>query len=277
MVDVYAFFDYPGFLAEFFKERKANDHAYSHRVFLKTAGIPGSMYLKRVIARQRKLSLKYVEHFITALKLTGKKAEYFRLLVKYGNEKKPLEKQNILKELVALRDGSAYKLANRHMRYFEKWYYPVIRELAVILDFHDNFNELANAMVPRISPVQAKYAIGYLVKNGFLKRDGTGRYSQTQTRLTTGPEVDSTILAGFHRNNLLIAADAINTVPRMERDISSLTLGVSQENYAAIKKEIQQFRKRLLALAGAEKKPELVCHVGLQLLPRSKIRKGSGR
>jgi uncharacterized protein (TIGR02147 family) len=272
-IDLYSYFDYHAFLADYYAAKKAEDPAFSHRAFCARAGVAGSMYLQRIMTRKRKLSFGYINHFIKALSLHGRGAKYFRLLVAYGNQKNAAKKEAILKAMLPLRSDNAHKIQNHQLRYFEKWYYPVVRELVTIGDFRDDYNRLAGAVVPRISPVQAKGAVRYLLKNGFIRKAGAGRYEQADAVVTTGPEVNSTILAGFHKKNLSLAIEAIDRIDRAERDVSSVTLSVSRDNYWRIKREIQHFRKNLLAIAQQEKKPEVVCHVGMQLLPRSRMGK----
>jgi uncharacterized protein (TIGR02147 family) len=52
-----------------------------------------------------------------------------------------------------------------------------------------------------------------------------------------------------------------------ERDISSLTLGISQTTYHQIKQEIHDFRNRLRAMASRDRDPNMVAHVEVQLMP----------
>jgi uncharacterized protein (TIGR02147 family) len=106
-----------------------------------------------------------------------------------------------------------------------------------------------------------------------VKKDKNGSHVPADSIVTTGPEVRSTILANFHRQNLIWCADALAGVESNERDISSLTLSISHGTYKEIKKEIQDFRKRLLSLAKKDQDPEMVAHIGFQLMPRSKMKK----
>jgi uncharacterized protein (TIGR02147 family) len=90
--------------------------------------------------------------------------------------------------------------------------------------------------------------------------------------ISSGDEVQSTILRNYHRRTLGQSMEALNTVNLENRDISSLTLSVSRKTYFAIKKEIQVFRKRLLVMAKEDTGPEMVCLAGFQLIPRSKMK-----
>jgi len=270
-IDVFSYFDYRIYLADYYILQKSLDDSFSHRSFLKLAGIPGSVYLKRIILHQRKLSRKYVENFITALGLSQRESKYFRLMVQYGNEMLLKTRESLLKEMLSLRSqNSDYLIKDEQLKYFSKWYYPVVRELITIVDFKDDYAELAKRVIPKISPQQARGAVRYLLKCGFITKDQTGKYALTDQFLTTGPEVRSTILTEYHRQNLQWCADSLETIALKDRDVSSLTMTVSRATYDTIKQEIIAFRKRLLDLARNDTKGEMVCFAGFQLMPRSR-------
>lgn len=272
--DIFNFFEYRTYLSEYYDRRKAEDPDFSHRAFLRDAGIAGSVYLMRIIKNERKLSTRFIPHFSQALGHSPREARYFRALVLFCNEKAASRKEIHLREMLALRNASpVHKLEDRKLRFFDKWYYPVVREMVTHLDFRGDFNRLANSVVPRITAEQAEGAINYLLENGFISRSGRTGYRQTEAIISTGPEVNSTIVQKYQKQVLLQCAEALDTVAREERDISSLTLSVSPKSFRTIKEEIQAFRKRLLQIAGAEKSPSLVCLVGMQLLPRSRREK----
>lgn len=272
--DIFNFFDYRDYLSVYYDQKKAEDPEFSHRAFLRDANIAGSVYLMRLLKNERKLSVRFIPHFSQALKHSPREARYFRAMVQFCNEKSASRKEVHLRELLALRNTSPLlKMEDRKLRFFDKWYYPVVRELVTHLDFHGDFNKLANAVVPRISVEQAEGAITYLLENGFIKKSGTKGYRQSEAVISTGPEVNSTIVQKYHKQTLLQCADAIDTVPKEERDISSLTLSVSPKTFRIIKEEIQAFRKRLLQIASEDKSPSQVCLVGMQLLPRSRREK----
>lgn len=271
IIDIFSYFDYRNYLSDYYVLQKSLDESFSHRSFLKTAGIPGSVYLKRIILRQRKLSRKYIDNFIAALDLSQRESHYFRLMVEYGNEILLKTRESLLKEMLSLRSqNSDYLLKDEQLKYFSKWYYPVIRELITFVDFKDDYAELARHVIPKISPQQARGAIRYLLKCGFITKDNQGKYALTDQFLTTGPEVRSTILTEYHRQNLQWCADSMSTVALKDRDVSSLTMTVSRATYDTIKQEIIAFRKRLIDLARNDTKGEMVCFAGFQLMPRSR-------
>jgi uncharacterized protein (TIGR02147 family) len=273
-LDIFTYLDYRKYLADYYSLCKSQDTAFSHRSFLKKAGIPGTVYLQRIMTGKRKLSPKYIDNFVSALGLAKREARYFRTLAHYGNSRLISEKEPLLKELMEIRaQDNELCLQNNQLKFFGKWYYPVVLELLHFVDCRKDFSTLANMVNPRISAAQAAGAVKYLQKNGFLKRNEHGVYVPADAIVTTGPEARSTVLANFHRQNLAWCSDSLSIVESDDRDISSLTLGINHATYRQIKTEVQDFRKRLLALAAKDHDPDMVAHIGFQLMPRSKIKK----
>jgi uncharacterized protein (TIGR02147 family) len=276
-VDIYDFFDYREYLRAAYSRKKQEVKGFSHRIFSREAGIASPNYLLRVLKGTRSLGNGYVAKFCRALGLRRNEARYFTSLVGFNTENDIEKKEKYLRGLLALRyRRGIFRMDDKKLRFFGKWYYPVIRELAVVLDCRDDFNLLARNCVPRITSQQAKNAVGYLLKNGFLKKDAGGRYVRTEPVISSGDEVRSTVLRNYHRQTLAQSIDALDKVDLENRDISSLTLSVSRKTYFAIKKEIQEFRKHLLVMAREDASPEMVCLAGFQLIPRSKISRGRG-
>jgi hypothetical protein len=50
-------------------------------------------------------------------------------------------------------------------------------------------------------------------------------------------------------------------------------MSISNETFEKIRLEIQEFRKRLLAMARQDTTPTMVCCVGFQMVPRAKVKK----
>lgn len=270
-VSVFDYFDYRDFLKASFEYWKVARYGFSHRVFSREAGLGSPNHLLRVMNGHRKLSSKYIPNFAKGLKLVGAETRYFETIVFFTNAKDPDSKEKHLRRALALRNSiNSHRMQDRKLNFFEKWYYPVVRELVTVFDFHDDYKLLARTCVPAITAAQAEGAVKFLADNGFLEKDEQGRYQQVHPILTSGSEVRSVFVRKYHRKTLELSADALDAIAPEDRDVSSLTLSVSRQTYAEIKAEIQNFRKRLLALAEAETSPEVVCYCGFQLLPRSR-------
>lgn len=270
-VAIFSFFDYREYLQAVYAWRKVHEKGFSHRVFSQEAGLTSSNYLHRILKRERTLSEEYCKKFCIALNLKGNEARYFSILVQFNNESEATTKEALLRSLLALRyHRGIHRMQDKKLQFFSKWYYPILRELAVLLDFKKDFNLLARSCLPKITAQQAENGIAYLLKNGFLATNENGKIVRTDPIISSGNEVSSTILRNYHKQTLTQCIDALDIIEKENRDIASLTLSVSRKTYLAMKKEIQDFRKRLLAMAKEDQNPEMVCLAGFQLLPRSK-------
>jgi uncharacterized protein (TIGR02147 family) len=271
-VSIFNYFDYRDYLGDSYEQLKKRRYGFSYRAFSHEAGILSHNFLPRIIRRERNLSEEFIPALVRYFKLSIKESRYFQALISFNNAKKPSVKERYLKQLLTLRLVSEEcRLEDKKLRFFEKWYYPVIRELVAICDFREDYNLLARHCVPRITSLQAKSAVAFLLKNGFIRKGEGGRYSVTDAIIATEPEVDSAIIPKYHRITIQQCAAAVDTVKKTDRNFSSSTLRVSTEVYEEIKKEIYHFRKRLLSMAKDCKKPEMVCFTGFQLLPRSEV------
>ncbi|HEX2959820.1 MAG TPA: TIGR02147 family protein [Chitinispirillaceae bacterium] len=272
---LYDYFDYREYLNDIFSYFKKNDSTYSHRKFLAEAEIPGSTYLLRVINSERKLSLKYVANFSKSIQHDPAEASYFELLVKFNNEKNVDKKDQLLKELLKIRsEKTTSSIEDKKLKYFEKWYYPVIRDLVGIVENSDDYNALSRMLIPPMSPQQVKRAVAFLLKNGFIKQRENGNgYIPSEPIFSTPPSVNSTILSQFHKKNLELDIDAFENFSLSDRSISSVIMSISTETFEKMRLEIQEFRKRLLVLAREDTKPTMVCRVGFQVVPRAKVKK----
>ena len=278
-ITVYNYFEYRTYLRDVYTHLKNTCYGFSYRSFARNAGIKNPNYLHRVIKGEHNLKGDSIRKISNALKLNPQENEYFTTLINFNNVKDPQEKEAYLKKLLTLRYiRGVYKIEDKKLKFFIKWYYPVIRELVVFVDFRDDFNILARNCIPRITAVQAKGAVKYLLDNGFVKKNKDGSYSQIHQTISTDDEVNSTILRKYHKKTLELCVDSLDTIKPEERNISSYTMHVSEKTYRAMKKEMQDFGKRLLAMARDDKgAPEIACFAGLQLLPRSEWNKKEGQ
>jgi uncharacterized protein (TIGR02147 family) len=229
----------------------------------------------RVLRGERKLSTKYVANFSDAIRHSEAEANFFALLVRFVNEKNVDTKDQLLKKLIKIRSArTPYALQDKKLRYFEKWYYPVIRDLVALVDFGEDYKTLSRMLVPPIKPTQAKGAVAFLLKHHFIKQRANHRgYEPSEPVVATPPRVNSTILSQFHKKNLELDIEAFANCSLSDRSISSVTMSISNETFEKIRLEIQEFRKRLLAMARQDTTPTMVCCVGFQMVPRAKVKK----
>ncbi len=268
MDKIYTYLNYRDFLLDYYKEKKKAHSFYSYRLFSEKAGFKSPNFLKLIIKGDRNLSKDSLLKFSNSLNLKKKETEYFKNLVLF-NQSKTLEEKNFyLSALMKYRKFSTpYHIEKSEYAYYSSWYHPVIRELVCAINFKDDFKRLGQNMIPSISARDAQKSVQLLLKLNFIKKNGTGGYVKTAPNVTTGNQVKSVAVANYHKEMMKLASESIERFAASERDISSLTLSVSEEARNTIVEKIQQFRKEILQIAEVDKKTEKVIQINFQMFP----------
>ena len=267
---MYAFADYRRYLAAYYEYAKAEQYGFSFRVFSRRAGIRSSNYLRLVIDGERNLTREMAGRFAEACELAGGAREFFCELVEYCQSKTAQERSRMYERLARHRPfREARRLESAQAEYHSQWYLPAIRELARRADFCSDPKWIARQLQPAISAAQAKRALELLCKLGLLAQGADGRLTQTSEIITTGPGPLGHHIYNYHHMMLDRAAAALDGLPREERDVSCLTLCVSQAKLAELKERIRSFRQELLRTAELDDSPERVVQINFQVFPLS--------
>ncbi len=267
-VNIFGFLDYRLYLQAFYEHKKSTEYGFSHRAFSKRAGLRSSNYLKLVMDGQRNLTAEMAGQFAKACGLRDRELDYFCELVAYNQARDSREAGRCHERLLRFREyRNIHPLDAAQAEYHAQWYIPAIRELVAHPDFQEDPKWIAAKLRPRIAPAEAQSALSVLEQLGLLTRDEGGRLRQAERLVTTGAGPLGHQVASFHRAMLARASEAIDTVPREEREISSVTLCVSQAVLLDLKERIREFRREILQLAELEGQPERVVQLNFQLFP----------
>lgn len=266
--------DYRMFLRDFYREKKKQYPYFSYRYFCQKAGISSAGLYNEVVSGKRNLTDRSIESFIKGLGLSTQDADYFRALVHFNQTENEQEKVQMLERLRGLKRRVHQQIVPLDMyEYFSNWYYPVLRELASLLDWNGNYRVLARSVVPPIKTAEARDAVRFLCEKGFLKIDTTGKYLQTSPALSTGSEVSSIAVKAFNQLMAQKGVEAIQIFPPTERDVRTLIFGASKKCFGTIKEEIRTFIGRIVRMVDDDHESDTVYSLSLQLFPMSRTPK----
>lgn len=272
MKSIFKFINYRKYLETYYNEKKQTTRYFSTRYFAQKAGISSASFLREVIDGKKNLSKTTVKKFAIALNLSEKETRFFTHLVFFNQAKNAEEKQTHYAVLLTMIDSIKEQqlTVNQHQIY-NYWYVPVIRELACIIDFKDNFTILANTLYPQITPREAKKSVSLLCRLGLLKKIKNGRYEQTNKAIQATTELDSMAIFNFTNSMAENAIKALKTLPKSERNFSTMTCGMSKECYEMYLIELQAFKERIIKIINQEERSEsdLVYQMNFQLFPVS--------
>lgn len=276
-ISVFMYFDYIEYLRDLLQDFQAGNGA-SMRSIQTQLGVKGSAFFTRILDGSRPLSLENAKIIANSMKMDESEADYFFNMVRFGNEKNVDKREILLRKLLASRSkDKEYALKDFTLKFFEKWYIPVIRDLLPLLPQGARTPDLAQKIgrmtVPALKANQVQGAIDYLEQNGFIRENEAGMFEVSEPIVSTPPRVRSTVLRKYHLKNLEINSDAYDELTSDDRSISSVTCSMSKESFEKVRLELQQFREKILAIAREDKSPDRVCHLGLQFVTRAKLPK----
>jgi uncharacterized protein (TIGR02147 family) len=272
MPDIFEYLDYREFLRDYFNAQKAKSPQFSYKYLATKAGFKSKSFFHEVLNRKKNLSRDSIFALREVLCLNEKAFSYFELLVAFNQATDHKQKDHFFHQLIGYNSRNKARLFKRaQYEVCSHWYHMTIREIAAAADFKEDYELLGRMLQPTISARKARQSIRLLLNLGLLRKIGrTGRYEQTDRLVTTGDEVHSLAVHNFHLQNMALAAESIDTVPRNQRDISSVVLGLSPKGFEMVKGEIQKFRKKLLELAEKETSVGKVYHANFQIFPTTK-------
>lgn len=273
-ISIYKYFNYRTFLKDFISEKKKINPYFSHRGVLQKMGITSSGFLANVISGKSNLTIEQVKNLGNIFKLSKNEIKYFKNLIYFSKAKTIDEKNDFFENLLSLRKGKYKFLEKEQLSLFSKWYYVVIREYINFHKFTGDFKSVARNIEPSIKPEEAKQAIYTLEKLGLIKKGKDGIYFQTDASISTGDEVKSMYVANYQIGMIDLAKKALEKIKPEDRDISGLTLTVSQNSFKRIKEEIQGFRKKIAQIAVLDNKPDRVLRCNFQIFPVTKFKEG---
>jgi uncharacterized protein (TIGR02147 family) len=271
-VRIYDYTDYRKYLFDYYTDQKKRNSFFSYRYFAKKAEINSVGLYKDIIEGRQCLGRSLIIKFAKALKLEKRETEYFENMV-YFNEAKTIEERKIYFErMAACYDSKAHKIDHTRYKYYSRWYYSAIRAILSYYRFNGDYATLAKMLSPPIRTEQARDAVRVLEKLGFIVKDDHGAYELVENVITTGvlssePKLEILNVINFQKTMMKIANEAYDRHDSGKLSMSTLTLSVSGETYAAIKDEISALRKKIAALAQRDTRPDRVYQLNYQLYP----------
>lgn len=275
MPNVYEYTDYRQFLRDWYAGKKKANPAFSYRVLATKVGYKSPGHFTLILQGKVNVSLELALKFAAYMKLRKAQAQYFQYMVLFNQARKQEEKSEYFRKMASFRQSAVRLLAADQYEYYEKWYHAVVRALLGIMAVSDDTTELAMAVVPAITPQEARRSIELMARLGLLARDGKGNWRPTEALISTGNEATALALNGNVIQNLNRAQEAIDRFGKAERNLSCVTLGISEQGFRSIQQELREFRRRAMQIAEGDE-PDRVYQLNLQLFPVSRKRASKG-
>jgi uncharacterized protein (TIGR02147 family) len=277
-INIYIYLEYRKYLEDYYSFQKKISGSFTYRKFSQAAGFNTPNFLQLLIQGKRNLKESSIAKVSNALHHSIEEAAYFELLVHFDQAKTVAEKTGYFTALSeACNPYQISRINELQFEHLRTWYHKAIRELLGFYAFDEKevyaYRKLATLLSPPITESEARNSVKLLLKLGLLKRDDNGKIVQADRFISTGDEVQNLSVRTFHKAMIDRAGEAVDTVPPEFRDISSLTVTISDDGFSMLKKELQLFRKRMLDIVKIDTDPKNVYQVNFQLFPLTNIKK----
>jgi uncharacterized protein (TIGR02147 family) len=278
-MDVPRAFDYADFrkfLEDWFIAAKAHNVHFTHRVLAQRMGTNDPSALANVISHRRRLAAGRLEALVRALELKGDEAEYFRLLVQFGQARSREERDRSWSAIAELRSRlSEPKVDATRFTYLSRWIYPAVRELAQCRRFEARPDWIARHLRPRVSESDAAEALDVNVRLGFLVREN-GKLVPRDPEVRTSPIVTQLASYAYHQQNHRLAGEALDRLfppapgATAETAFLGLTLAIPDHRIPELRRMLWELQSQIMAQTDAWRTEwDRVVQLNIQLFPVS--------
>lgn len=271
---VWEYTDYRAWLNDVFQARKEIYSWYSYGVLAQRAGFKARDFLFRVMRGEKKLGADGAVRLAGALDLSARETEYFLALVDFNQAKKDslrdlawAKVQDVLTKVRVTK--LPRRLTNVHREVISEWHHVALRALLEMRPDACDEAELGKRLRPVRSAASVRRSLKLLQEAGLIEMQESGKWRVLDKSLVASATVGPTAVRQFHRNCLRLASDSLESIPVGERNISGLTLGISERTYHLLCQRLAEIHLEFSRMAELDDKADRVYQLTLALFPIS--------
>lgn len=270
MDTLFGYLDYRRFLEDHYNACKQGNYFFSYRFMAGKLGVDASNLVK-ILQGKRHLPRECIDKAVAFCKLDDREAQFFEALYRFNKAKSDKAVKSAYEKLLALKYVPGNTVRRDQYEFYQKWYYSAVRSLLGLYRFTgSDFAGLGQKLTPAITATQARQAIRLLERLDLITRDESGRYLPTDRHVTTGEGWRGAAVRAFQKECIGLSQDALDSIPRGERDISSITMAVPRSGLDEIREIVSECRKAIIARVNEMEKPDTVYQLNIQFIPLSR-------
>lgn len=268
MKSIFTYTDYRICIKDAITSKQSVNPLFSLRSAALHMGI-SSGSLTRILNSSRNAGPALCTKFITFLGLRKREAEYFKLLVKFESLKEVHQRRACYQQILHLRAERRTPVPQEHHRFFTQWFHIALFELLKIHPEPPDYEKLGALLRPQVSAARIRKASVLLEKLGYIQFASDGTVITLQPFLSTGDTWQSTAIHDFQVTMAELGAKALNTIPKPERDFSTLTVALCGDAVEKIRAIIKEARTEISSVEEKCTSPDRVYQINFQCFPLS--------
>lgn len=276
MKPIFEYVDYRLYLKDYFEERKAADRRYSYREFGEAMQVDTSNVHKLLNGKVH-LPARCYSFAIDYLRLAGRSAEYFILLVTYARARSGNVRGDILQKAMALREIACRQIDETHLdQYFGDWWVVAIRSILDVMDGRAVAGEISKRLVPNVNEWDVARALDALLALGMVRKGSSGRLVSTDAHVTASGEIKTRAVRRYQETIFTLASESVRRFAPDERDISTITMSVDADAVSRIREILKECRRQIQIEVDEARNPDRVMQLCMACFPLAP-RKGDHR
>ena len=270
--NIFEYIDFKQFLADAYNAKRRAEPGFTHAYICHKLGQPNSRsFFNNIIKGRKKLTPTFIELFTKIFGLVSLESKFFRALVNYNQADGAEEKEFYFDQIIQLNQTPFTLIDKDTYAYYKVWYHSTIRSLLAVVDFKNEYKELAVKLIPPITVKQARESIVLLKRLGMIKFDANGYLKPVDKVLSTGKSADDHILRRYQTQCLELGKNAVVSNESQPCSTTVSTVFVSDSGYIRILNRLEQCRSEIRSIIHKDEEPPTrVYQVTLQLFPKTK-------
>lgn len=265
---VYAYSDFRAYLSDWYEAEKVRRGKFTKADVSRALGLPNTRNYFSAVLGGKELSETFLERLVALLALPRDEAKYFRTLVRFQQAATPEEREETLERLVALNRSPRRVLEPDRMEYFKHWWHGAIRALLDTGEFGDEPERIAKALVPSVTPGQARESLDLLAKLGLIARRGRGPWKPTDQAVSTPDNLRDELVVGLQMEQIDLVRKSLLRRKAPRRMVATNIVSVSADGFRHLLERMEKTRSELRSIVHKDSLPaERVCQVVLALVP----------
>ncbi len=267
-IELTSYSNYKTYFEDLFEIAKSELEKYSYVKFAEDLNLGATNIVFTIIKGKRKLMFKHVREVSDALGFDAGERKFFASLVRLQNSNNISERINDYDALLDVAESRQKEEQSKDaILFFSAWHHVLVFEALELFPEGATPQELVKAFRVPISTSDARDSLALLTHMGVLEmRDGT--YFKKQKNLSTGASVPGYGVVRFHLKMLELARECLSSeFSSDERNVSSVTLAVSDKGAQRIRETLEEFRQKIFSIAEEDAQPEKVIQVNFQAFP----------
>ena len=247
-VSIFDFSDYHQFFKAFYQHSKATKRFFSYRYLAQRSGVAASLLIA-VMRGERRITPAVSKKYAEGMELTARETEYLLAMVDFERARTHTRKNDAFSRMVRLRGQSKIRYLDADQyEYFSHWYHSAIREMISLPFFREDPGWIGATLHPPVRSNVVTRSLKLLQRLNLTVRDENGTLRVTDKAVSSEYEMRTLALRNFSLEMIDRARESLETVPVEKREVSGLTMGVSDECIERIRQRIRIFKEEIVSM-----------------------------